>query len=188
MDPESAGWSESDRRLLLAHYVFYRALDSGSRLPTTAAQEHFLSVCRGTKPPQTDHEHAYTRFKQIVGATGLDETAVVESGFLLPPAPGDDALTDAVVEVPVRPCASCGRPILPERLEVLPAATQCVACQQRAETAATDWRVSEVECPRCAAQGRKSRLVWRTARDPSKFAGYFLGCSRFPDCRYIDPS
>ena len=38
-------------------------------------------------------------------------------------------------------------------------------------------------CPRCAAKGVRSLLVWRHARDPS-IPGEFLGCSRFPDCRY----
>jgi hypothetical protein len=38
-------------------------------------------------------------------------------------------------------------------------------------------------CPRCAAKGLRSPLVWRHARDPS-IPGEFLGCSRFPTCRY----
>jgi len=38
-------------------------------------------------------------------------------------------------------------------------------------------------CPRCAAKGVRSPLVWRHARDPS-VPGEFLGCSRFPHCRY----
>ena len=53
--------------------------------------------------------------------------------------------------------------------------------------APSDWRVSELVCPRCASQGHQSPMVWRTARDPT-IPGYFLGCSRFPECRYIDRS
>lgn len=127
---------------------------------------------------------AYTRFKQAVAAAGLSEATVVASGFVLPPGQGVES---DVVDVPVRPCAGCGRPIPPERLEAVPAATRCVPCQQRAESAPADPRVSEVVCPRCATHGFQSRMVWRTARDPT-VPGYFLGCSRFPDCRYVDRS
>ena len=101
---------------------------------------------------------------------------------------GEDIGASELVEVPVRPCAGCGRPIPPERLDALPDVTRCVTCQLRAEAAPSDPRVSDVECPRCAAQGLQARMVWRTARDPAMFAGYFLGCSRFPDCRYVDRS
>jgi hypothetical protein len=38
-------------------------------------------------------------------------------------------------------------------------------------------------CPRCKAKGIRSPLIWRHARDPS-IPGEFLGCSRFPECRY----
>src|SRR5262249_44839222 len=151
---------------------------------------HFIAVCRGTALPETDHERAYLRFKHVVTAAGFDEATVVASGFVLPPdvVSEDPAGASEVVGVPVRPCAGCGRPIPPERLEAVPDATRCVLCQQGAESAAADWHMSEVECPRCARNGIKSPLVWRTARDPAKFSGYFLGCSRFPECRYIDRS
>ncbi len=183
-----AAIGDDDRRLLIAHYEFYRALDTGGRIPTTAAQRHFIAVCRGGALPETDHERAYARFKQAAAAAGLSEAAVAASGFVLPPEQSDeDAGAGDVVDVPVRPCAACGRPIPPERLEALPEATQCVRCQQSAETAPTDWRTSEVVCPRCAARGVQSRMVWRTARDPS-ISGFFLGCSRFPACRYVDRS
>jgi hypothetical protein len=42
---------------------------------------------------------------------------------------------------------------------------------------------SGVTCPRCAAKGVHSLLVWRHARDPS-VPGEFLGCSRYPHCHY----
>jgi len=90
-------------------------------------------------------------------------------------------------DTPVRPCVGCGRPISPERLEVIPEATRCVTCQQRTESTTVDWRFSEVVCPRCSDRGIKSPMVWRTARDPT-IQGYFLGCSLFPECQYIDRS
>jgi hypothetical protein len=190
MDAASGTIGDDDRRLLIAHFPFYRALDSGSRAPTTPAQRHFVAVCRGTAPPETDHERAYSRFRQAVTIAGIDEAVVVAAGFVLPPEVVGQDTDDAVqmTDLPVRPCVGCGRPIRPERLEVMPDATQCVPCQQRTESASSDWRVSEVECPRCASRGVKARLVWRTARDPAEFSGYFLGCSRFPECRYVDRS
>jgi hypothetical protein len=190
MNEGRATFDENDRRLLVTHYSFYRDLDSGKRAPTTLAQSHFVAVCRGTELPETDHERAYARFKQAVLAASRDEAGVVAAGFLFlpPPRGGNDTDVEEVLDVPVRPCASCGRPIPPERLEAMPEATRCVPCQQRTESTPSDWRVSDIACPRCAAHGLKSRMVWRIARDPAKFSGYFLGCSRFPECRYIDRS
>lgn len=189
MDAARATIDDDDRRLLVAHYTFYRALDSGGRAPTTPAQRHFIAVCRGAAPPETDHERAYWRFKRAVAAAAVNEAAVVASEFVLPAeALGQEADASDVVDIPVRRCVGCGRPIPPERLEAIPDATQCVPCQHRTELAPSDWHVSEMECPRCATNGFKSRMVWRIARDPARFSGYFLGCSRFPECRYIDRS
>lgn len=48
----------------------------------------------------------------------------------------------------LRLCEGCGKPIAPQRLELLPATTHCAACQ-RLEEAGT---AGEVEyCPRCGA-------------------------------------
>jgi hypothetical protein len=190
MNPASAILADAERTLLIAHYAFYHALDSGARAPTTPAQHHFVAVCRGAAAPETDHERAYTKFKQVVADAGLDEAVVITSGFVLSPEPvgAERNGLGAVVELAFRPCAVCGRPIPPERLAAVPDATRCVSCQQRMESAVSDWHVSETECPRCASRGIKSRMVWRTARDPAKISGYFLACSRFPECRYIDQS
>ncbi len=121
--------------------------------------------------------------------TGADEAAVVAGGFVLssPDQISEDDDAGELVDMPVRPCVGCGRPIPPERVEAVPEATHCVSCQLQTESAPTDWHVSEIVCPRCAARGFQSRMVWRTARDPT-IPGYFLGCSRFPECRYVDRS
>lgn len=186
MDAAAPTLSDGDRRLLIAYYPFYHALDLGERLPTTPAQRHFIAVCRGIAPPETDHERTYSQFKQAVAAGGFNEAAVVASGFVLPSEVLDDA--GEAMDIPVRRCVGCGRAISPERLNAIPDVTRCVPCQQRTESDTSNWQVSEVECPRCASHGLRSRMVWRTARDPAKFSGYFLGCSRFPECRYIDRS
>lgn len=182
--------SDTDRELLVAHYHFYRSLESGDRFPSTAAQQHFVRVCQGSVAPESDHEFAYLRFKRAVEITGLDESVVVGAGFVFPISQTQDSelVEFDVVDVPVRPCTECGRLIPPMRLEALPNATRCVACQKQSDSDLQELRKSDVDCPRCAMHGLKSPLVWRTARDPTLYSGYFLGCSRFPACRYIDQS
>jgi uncharacterized protein YifE (UPF0438 family) len=59
-----------------------------------------------------------------------------------------------------------------------------VESSPRAESAAQPPpEYSGVPCPRCAAKGISSLLVWRRARDPS-IPGEFLACSRYPHCQY----
>jgi hypothetical protein len=181
--------TDDQRRLLVAHYDFYRLLDAGNRTPTTEAQRHFIAVCRGTAAPATDHEQAYLKFKSAIAAINADEAGVVASGFIFPTPSAvrdeSDCVDGEFIEIPMRRCAGCGMSIPPERLEAIPEATRCVSCQHQEEGEPTDWHISEIECPRCAANGVRSQMVWRTARDPS-ISGYFLGCSRFPECRYVD--
>ena len=82
-----------------------------------------------------------------------------------------------------RMCITCGQPIPAERLEALPDATRCARCQGAAEVPRDASDTGEA-CPRCAAKGIQSRLVWRRARDP-QISGEFLGCERYPHCQYI---
>jgi uncharacterized protein YifE (UPF0438 family) len=106
MDEKRVYISDDDRRLLVDHYSFYRALDSGSRIPTTSKQHHFVSACRGTEQPETEHEWAYLRFKRAVVAGDYDEEVLVSSGFVLPDdaaaSDQDSALTK--IDIPVRLC------------------------------------------------------------------------------------
>lgn len=83
-------------------------------------------------------------------------------------------------------CISCGQPIDSKRLSRIPNALWCTQCSQIKASPATSGRASDLKCPRCAKQGIMSYLVYRTNRDPSKHSEYFLGCSRFPKCRYVD--
>lgn len=66
-----------DQALLLRHREFYEALDHGLRQPATAAQHHFVTVCRGTAKARTQHEIAYQRY---VAAYGRE---VKGTGFVL---------------------------------------------------------------------------------------------------------
>lgn len=183
MDVDRSTISDDDKRLLVAHYEFYRDLDSGRRAPTTPEQRHFIAACRDTEPPETDHERAYLRFKRAVAAAGLNEADVVAANFVLP---CEDA--DAGVDIPVRLCVDCDHPIDPERLVAIPDATQCMPCKRQKESAPlpAHFSITDMECPRCAKHRVKSLLVWRKSKDPDKKQDYFLGCSRFPECRHSE--
>ena len=52
-----------EKELLDKHLHFYEELDFGSCKPTTKAQQHFVSVCRGYVKPRTAHENAYVKYK-----------------------------------------------------------------------------------------------------------------------------
>jgi len=84
-------------------------------------------------------------------------------------------------------CISCGLPIPSERLQAVPGTKHCVDCQKEKElNKGHQVQSKKMFCPRCKRKGIKSLLVWRTARDPSVRSSYFLGCSRYPKCRYVD--
>jgi predicted RNA-binding protein with RPS1 domain len=59
-------YSEEERKLLDKHIDFYKSLDSGSRVPETEEQKHFVEVCQRQKEPKTVHEKAYIKFKKEV--------------------------------------------------------------------------------------------------------------------------
>jgi DNA-directed RNA polymerase subunit M/transcription elongation factor TFIIS len=68
-----------------------------------------------------------------------------------------------------RRCESCGRPIPVERLEAVPAATLCAACQSGVEQGAV---MGETEfCPRCG-----SPMVLRQTRSGG-ITRYVMACS-----------
>lgn len=83
-----------------------------------------------------------------------------------------------------RPCTYCNAVIPPERLNAVPGSTLCVRCQEKAENVKTDTSHSGEICPRCRSKGIQSQLIWKRAHDPER-SGEFLGCARFPECRYI---
>jgi len=60
----------SRRKELIDKYMhFYCELDNGHRQPTTEAQKHFVSVCRGRAKAQTEHEIVYSEFKKVAKNT-----------------------------------------------------------------------------------------------------------------------
>jgi uncharacterized protein YifE (UPF0438 family) len=50
--------------LIRRHLPFYQALASGARTPATAAQRRFVAVARGEVLPETEHEQAFTRWRE----------------------------------------------------------------------------------------------------------------------------
>lgn len=63
MSPTNRMLSRWDLALLDRHRIFYTALASGERQPTTALQAHFVAVAHGHAGPATQHEVAFQRFR-----------------------------------------------------------------------------------------------------------------------------
>jgi len=76
-------------------------------------------------------------------------------------------------------CRRCGGAIPKTRLDAVPGTTLCVRCKELEESPEDEERLV---CPRCG-----SPLVWKQPRDPEE-TRYFLACSAYPDCWYIDSS
>ncbi|NQT39130.1 MAG: TraR/DksA C4-type zinc finger protein [Planctomycetes bacterium] len=72
-------------------------------------------------------------------------------------------------------CQGCGRPIPAERLEVLPGAELCAACQQDEEQGRGPKEVDY--CPRCG-----SPMEVRASRGAG-ITRYLLVCTAIPRCR-----
>lgn len=87
--------------------------------------------------------------------------------------PSDD-LDESEWEISVT-CQGCGQPIPPERLEAIPEAKLCIACQT-AEEAGTAETEPEY-CPRCGTP-----MVWRHSQS-SGVTRYKMVCGNFPACR-----
>ena len=55
----------SEKELIEKWLWFYRELASGEREPTTIAQENFVSVTRGRRVAETEHERAYAKWMRL---------------------------------------------------------------------------------------------------------------------------
>jgi uncharacterized protein YifE (UPF0438 family) len=73
------------RRLLRAHFAFYRSLAAGEREALTEGQRHFVDACRGRASPKTAHEFAYTSFRKYCALAGISEEEAKASDFTFPP-------------------------------------------------------------------------------------------------------
>ncbi len=80
--------TESERRLLTDNYELCRALHAGSRLPTSDEERHFVEVCRGRAAPGTELARVYRKMRSLLVLTGVDESALVLAGFVLPEQAG----------------------------------------------------------------------------------------------------
>jgi uncharacterized protein YifE (UPF0438 family) len=65
-------WEQKALRQCLESYV---ELETGQSTPVTAAERHFIEVCRGNAEPDTDHENAYLKYKEICQDSGRKLTA-----------------------------------------------------------------------------------------------------------------
>ncbi len=159
--------NQEELKILAQYGCWMEALANGEIEPFTEAQVQFVKVARGRESPATQFERVWVKYAQSFPATE-----------------GGNAEFENVMHE--RLCHACNKPIPVERLEIFPDTTLCRNCQESLESGELGSENSiEPVCPRCKERGLHSKLVYRQARD-AEIGGYFLGCSRFPDCRYID--
>jgi uncharacterized protein YifE (UPF0438 family) len=60
-----SSFTPQEKVLLYRYYEFYRALETGKRKPSTAAQKHSVAVCEGRAKAETLHEKAYAKYMQL---------------------------------------------------------------------------------------------------------------------------
>jgi hypothetical protein len=51
-----------EQELLRKYSRFYRALETGTRVPKTEAQRHFVDMCAGRAVAETPHEKAWAKY------------------------------------------------------------------------------------------------------------------------------
>jgi uncharacterized protein YifE (UPF0438 family) len=62
MSESRSSFTPQEKVLLYRYYEFYRALETGKRKPSTAAQKHFVAVCEGRAKAETLHEKTYAKY------------------------------------------------------------------------------------------------------------------------------
>jgi uncharacterized protein YifE (UPF0438 family) len=84
MSESRPGFTPQEKVLLYRYYEFYRALETGKRKPSTAAQKHFAAVCQGRAKAETLHEKAYAKYMQlrVTRQAQSQEEAAAQEDFL----------------------------------------------------------------------------------------------------------
>ena len=102
---------------------------------------HSLGMLRREKEP--DGELVAELFRSVIGRVSC--SACGKTGLSISPADRADDETWGMG----RRCESCGQPIPPERVQLLPHVKRCVSCQQASESGASGASVEY--CGRCGA-------------------------------------
>ena len=63
---EGRDLTPEETALVERHLNFYRALDTGQRLPSTEAQRHFVAVCRCEAEAHSPHEVEYFKYRMLL--------------------------------------------------------------------------------------------------------------------------
>jgi hypothetical protein len=117
---------------------------------------------------QPEQEILYEVFCATAGQLACPKCGAV--GLVASPAPDDRADWPEA-----RLCESCSKPIPKERLQALPGATRCAACQRDEEVGRAS---GEAEyCPRCGAL-----MELRLSRSGG-LTRYAMACTANPPCR-----
>ncbi len=117
------------------------------------------------------------------GKQELEKGSDIDAGFDSDQEPSPEHEAGHPITAAI--CQHCSRLIPAERIEVFPDAKYCVKCQELADEHSGSIPMAPPTCPRCERKGIHSELVYRRARDPA-VKGYFLGCSRYPYCQYLE--
>jgi uncharacterized protein YifE (UPF0438 family) len=65
MSESRPSFTQQEKVLLYKYFEFYRALETGKRKPSSAAQRHFVAVCQGRASAETVHEKTYIKYMQV---------------------------------------------------------------------------------------------------------------------------
>lgn len=71
--------TQKEKVLLQKYFEFYRALETGTRKPTTEAQARFVAVCRGHAKAKTAHEIAYAKYLRIRAVREQDKRELAKA-------------------------------------------------------------------------------------------------------------
>jgi superfamily I DNA/RNA helicase/predicted RNA-binding Zn-ribbon protein involved in translation (DUF1610 family) len=78
----------------------------------------------------------------------------------------------------IKLCKHCFTPIPQQRLEAIPGIDICISCKEKLERGEQIVTSDTGICERCGAD-----MVWRYAKKTGT-TRYFLGCSKYPKCRF----
>ncbi len=71
-----------------------RALDTGERSPLTAEERHFIEVCQGKKPAQSEIEKVWLKYRSLLGAkkivSAFGRSKISFSEEIIEDSDGDD--------------------------------------------------------------------------------------------------
>ena len=152
------------------HLNFYQSLDNGQLKPKTQAQSRFVKVCRGELKPKTEHEVAYMNYKKR--KAGKSENV----------KPPKNITEEQLRFITYNNFNYRKWKKTPQQIQSI--RNQVQKDEEWIRKKDAERRMiqndSGIKCKKCGAP-----MVWRIRMSVSP-AKHFLGCSRYPRCKYIE--